>query len=129
MTPEEFYDAVAAIFDTVHLYVIPPTPGAKRRWGPRTPGNGRFPGHGIVRFFSPTSIHVVLHDPILSGVFNDPEIALREIRKAEATRRVQHWFNRTVPGEADVRRVWIDGFEISETDLTEAFFSTDREGN
>lgn len=36
----------------------------RSRWGPRDPGNGRYPGFGIIRRFGPTYIHVVLTHPV-----------------------------------------------------------------
>lgn len=82
MNAQEFYDAVAAIFNETHDYVPPPSGALKKRWGPRTPGNGRFPGRGIVRFFSPTVIHVALRHPSINGQFADPDAALTAIKQA-----------------------------------------------
>jgi hypothetical protein len=82
MDSQEFYAEVGAILGVDHEYVTPPAPGKKLRWGPRGPGNGRFPGHGIVRMFSPTVIHVALTKPVLFATFESPELALTAISQA-----------------------------------------------
>lgn len=81
MSHEEFYAAVAALLGTTHDFVQPPREGAKLRWGPRTPGNGRFPGHGLVRIFG-DKIHVALTTPFLTGVFGSKDSALAAIGEA-----------------------------------------------
>jgi hypothetical protein len=79
---EVFYDTVAELLETQHpfkelkLYMS--------RWGDRTPGNGRFPGHGLVRVFSPTVIHVALYEPKLYGAFTSFDTALEALRLALA---------------------------------------------
>lgn len=35
------------------------------RWAGREPGNGRFPGCGVIRVFSPVCIHVALKHPVV----------------------------------------------------------------
>lgn len=77
---EGFYQAVGKILNCDPCY-------KKRefrkitRWNNRTPGNGRYPGHGIVRFYSSTNIHVSLHTPYITGVYNTIEDALNAIKE------------------------------------------------
>ncbi len=54
------------------------------RWGGREPGNGRFPGRGLIRVFGST-IHVALNDPKVSGIFNSMEDALQALEEAMGT--------------------------------------------
>ncbi len=51
------------------------------RWGGREPGNGRFPGNGLIRVFG-SIIHITLTDPQLSGTFNSFEDALKALEEA-----------------------------------------------
>lgn len=80
---EEFYHQVANLLHTIHVFKEPRR--YLRRWGDRTPGNGRFPGHGIVRVFAPQDIHVALYEPVLTGTFKSFASALEAIGQAVAT--------------------------------------------
>ena len=91
MTPQEFYKHVADIFRTDYDYVEPATGNTKKRWDRRL-GNGRFEGRGIVRFFSPTMIHIALTKPELTATYHDAVEALKAIERAEARRCVLYWF-------------------------------------
>lgn len=51
---------------------------SRGRWL-RGAGGGRFPGHGVIRYFSDTSIHVLLTNPVLHQTFTSPESALSTI--------------------------------------------------
>lgn len=51
----------------------------RTRWNNRQAGNGRFQGHGLVRFFGPSNIHVSLHDPEINGRFTGSQEALAAI--------------------------------------------------
>jgi hypothetical protein len=72
-TKESFYGSVADVLGVSENYVeaMP----YRRRWGQRTPGNGRFEGFGLVRWFGNNLIHVSLegHGP---RVFSSPDEAL-----------------------------------------------------
>lgn len=46
------------------------------RWNNRKPGNGRFPGLGIIRAFSAGQIHINIKNPTLTGVYTSYESAL-----------------------------------------------------
>ena len=85
MEKKEFYQRCAQILNTEHNYVdLKPrikfdritgekiqTSTAYTRWGPRIPGNGRFPGFGLIRVFSPEKIFVNFSKPkSVSKMFN-----------------------------------------------------------
>lgn len=64
MNDETFYRECARLLGTTYDCV--PFQFHKRtRWNNRTPGSGRFPGHGIIRVFG-DEVHVSLHTPHLS---------------------------------------------------------------
>lgn len=86
MTPAEFYDAVAEVLGTTHQHFTP-VGNRKKRWGPREPGNGRFPGFGLVRVFSNCLIHVSLTHPQLNGIYKSMAEALTAITEAEKVYR------------------------------------------
>ena len=72
MTKEEFYEECAKLLGTQYEYVNVITNTRRtNRWGPRQPGNGRFPGIGLIRWFSPTCIHVAITG--FNGVLKSPE--------------------------------------------------------
>ena len=51
LVEQEFYQAVADLLRTQYNYS--PFPYSKRsRWNNRHAGNGRYPGHGLVRKYS-----------------------------------------------------------------------------
>ena len=91
---KEFYDEIARLLDIEHEYHEPPKIGFpirhdgtirntyKTRWNGRTPGNGRFPNHGIVRVYSEGCIHVALTSPPLTGQFPSVADALVAIERA-----------------------------------------------
>lgn len=54
------------------------------RWGGREPGNGRFPGRGLIRVFG-AQIHVSLSNPPMNGIFNSMEDALAGLEKIMGT--------------------------------------------
>ncbi len=97
MEKNEFYQKCAELLGAEDLYVEKPLPSMRfnretgkmyqplsrhTRWGPREPGNGRFPGHGTIRVFSEKMIHVSLNDPSLSGTFTSFEAVLEALRLA-----------------------------------------------
>lgn len=83
---EQFYQDVAELLGVDSNYEYNRyTHGGKyrTRWNNRTPGNGRFEGYGLVRFFGPSCIQVVLHKPvIINRVFNSTEEVLEALKKA-----------------------------------------------
>lgn len=95
MEKEDFYQKCAELLDTEHTYRAKPqdqirlrydgTVGNtyRNRWNNREPGNGRFPGHGLIRHFG-RLIHVNLLDPRLYGLYKTEEDALVAIEKAGA---------------------------------------------
>ncbi len=61
MNKREFYEECDKIFGQSHL--PPTTQKYHGRWGPRIPGSGRFEGYGLVRWFSPSMVYIVLRNP------------------------------------------------------------------
>lgn len=59
---EEFYNECAKILNSDQEF-IPNISKRHNRWGPRQPGNGRFPEFGTIRVFSEQYIHVALNKP------------------------------------------------------------------
>jgi hypothetical protein len=98
MNQEEFYAACAAIIGAAHHYedkrprylkwdrknevYYRPMTKAGRRSG-REPGNGRFPGIGLVRDFGAV-IHVSLTEPLISRSFDSYASALAFLREVFA---------------------------------------------
>ncbi len=79
---EGFYQAVAKLLECeAHRYTVPLR--KRTRWNNRHPGNGRFPGHGIVRYFGPSHVLIRLTNPSLNGLFSADE-ALEAIRSSLA---------------------------------------------
>lgn len=58
---EGFYQTCAAMLGVAYQYK--PGPYRLTRWNNRNPGNGRFPGYGMIRMYGPNSIHVCLRHP------------------------------------------------------------------
>lgn len=96
MNKEEFFNECAKIFKIEHNYAnlrrlqkidrttgkIIQTNSSYCRWGPRTPGNGRFPGFGLVRVFSPSQIFVNLNNPVkISQEFKSFEEVIEFLKK------------------------------------------------
>ena len=76
---EGFYREVARLLDcSGHEYSRFPY-SRRNRWNHRRPGNGRYPGHGIVRRFSASMISVQLNSPRLGGIFGSADEALAAI--------------------------------------------------
>ena len=83
MTNESFYAECAALLGC--SYDGKPFPYHKRtRWNNRTPGQGRFPGHGIIRVFG-SLVHVALTNPQIEmqGTKEEVLAKLRECVKSE----------------------------------------------
>jgi hypothetical protein len=62
MNKIDFYAKCDEIFKQSHG--PPTTKKYCRRWGQRTPGSGRFEGYGLVRWFSPSNVHIALRHPV-----------------------------------------------------------------
>ena len=81
MTVEGFYRECAKLLCADHTYRE--FPYRKRtRWNNREPGNGRFVGHGLIRFFSSTCNVVSLRYPALNCQFKNIDDALMAIKFA-----------------------------------------------
>lgn len=78
MEKEQFYQECGALLGIEYNYLeIYHNKRRTNRWGPREPGNGRFPDFGIIRWFSPTCIHVSLIKPKpINKFFNSSESVL-----------------------------------------------------
>ena len=77
MSKKEFYEECDKIFGQSHL---PPTTQRYRgRWGPRTPGSGRFEGYGLVRWFSPSLVHISLRQQVALQTYMTAHEALVRI--------------------------------------------------
>jgi len=81
---EEFYSECAKILGSDQKFIpnIPKSRGRSGRWGPRQPGNGRFPGFGTIRAFSDTQIHMSLNKPeTIVKTFDSKEKVLEFLRE------------------------------------------------
>lgn len=79
---EGFYLEVARLLDCGgHVYERFPYE-RRNRWNHRRLGNGRYPGHGIVRRFGPGAILVQLNTPSVHGVFSSAQAAIDAIKNA-----------------------------------------------
>lgn len=78
MEKEEFYQLCATALGTTHNYkYIPQNRRRTNRWGPREPGNGRFPDFGVIRWYGPSMIHVCLVYPeSVNRTFSSPQAAI-----------------------------------------------------
>lgn len=81
MEKKEFYIECDRIFGQSHPAPKERRPMRTGRWGPREPGPGRFEGYGIVRWFSPTTVHVALRNPVNLHAVLTPEQALALISR------------------------------------------------
>lgn len=71
---QEFYRSCAKILGVEHEFS--PRYSKRTRWNHRCPGNGRFPGHGTIRWFNRDNIYVSLHTPPATGRFSDTSSCL-----------------------------------------------------
>ena len=78
---QEFYQAVARLLQTEINYR--PFPHRKiTRWNNRAPGNGRYPGFGLVRRFSKNLVNISLHTPKICATVYSEQAALEVIANA-----------------------------------------------
>ena len=68
---KEFYEKCASILGVEHEWCEPVA--RRTRWNTRFLGNGRIPGHGVIRMFGPTSIHVAFHTTSVNRMFKSPQ--------------------------------------------------------
>lgn len=78
MTEADFYLKIADLLGVEYFY-SPPL-GKKTRWNNRDPGNGRFPGRGLVRRYNSTFIHVHLFKPAMIGIYTSEDAVLDKIK-------------------------------------------------
>lgn len=83
---ESFYQDVSDLLgiENTYEYNRHTVGGTYRtRWNNRKPGNGRFEGYGLIRFFGPSCIHVAINNPVhISGTFESKEAVLAALKKA-----------------------------------------------
>lgn len=74
MNKEDFYDECARLLNTEYDFVdVIPNNARSGRWGPRKPGNGRYPGIGLIRWFSENYIHVsITGRKEINAIFRSP---------------------------------------------------------
>lgn len=85
MEKEQFYQLCAVALGTTHEYKnINYTRRRTNRWGPREPGNGRFPDFGIIRWYGPTLIQVNLVYPeSINRTFGSPFAVLEFLKSLQ----------------------------------------------
>jgi hypothetical protein len=76
MEKEEFYRCVYQILELDDKYIE--SKPYRRRWGQREPGNGRFEGYGLIRWFSCDMIHISIIG--MNRLFKNPTDALNALR-------------------------------------------------
>lgn len=83
---ESFYQDVSDLLgiENNYRYDVNSVGGKYRtRWNNRKPGNGRFEGYGIIRFFAPDMIHVSINNPVhISQTFESKAEVLAALKKA-----------------------------------------------
>lgn len=80
---EKFYQDVADLLGVENNYEFNVNKGWRTRWNNRKPGNGRFEGYGLVRFFGANMIHVMISKPVsMNRTFSSTEDALSALKKA-----------------------------------------------
>jgi len=83
---ERFYQDVSDLLGIESNYEYNPyTRGGtyRTRWNNRAPGNGRFEGYGLIRFFGPNVIHVALNNPVhMNRIFESKADVLAALKKA-----------------------------------------------
>jgi hypothetical protein len=79
---EKFYQDVADLLGVENNFEVNPYKFWRTRWNNRKAGNGRYEGHGFVRYFAPTLIHVRLKNPDVAGTYTSSEAALQAIKSS-----------------------------------------------
>lgn len=75
----EFYAECDRLFEQEHPVPVQIKYRRTGRWGPRTPGSGRFEGFGLVRWFNPNTVHMSLRYPVGLHKITTPAHALEII--------------------------------------------------
>jgi hypothetical protein len=83
---EQFYQDVSDLLGIENKYSYDAiTHGGlyRTRWNNRAPGNGRFEGYGIIRYFSDTCIHLAINKPVSAhGIFTSKQEVLDFLHKS-----------------------------------------------
>lgn len=81
MEIEEFYEHCGRLLGVGHEGQ--PFPYYKRtRWNNRKPGQGRFPGRGIIRVFG-SQVHIALTNPALHKICDSKEECLNVLKSLD----------------------------------------------
>lgn len=79
---EKFYQDIADLLHIQNPYTPNVHKSWRTRWNNRKPGNGRFEGLGLIRFFSPSMIHVCLKEPVrVNKIFTSSEDVLNYLKQ------------------------------------------------
>ena len=83
LVEEKFYQDVADLLQVHHDYRFNINKGWRTRWNNRKPGNGRFEGYGLVRYFGPSLIHMVFSTPeaYVNKTFTSADDALAGVKE------------------------------------------------
>lgn len=89
MDREAFYDECSRILGAPYSYRAPPY-RKLTRWNNRAPGNGRFPGYGLIRMFGPHHIQIALRRPAeINRLCHSEEEAFTALKAAAQTQGPQ----------------------------------------
>lgn len=80
MTAQDFYAEVGAILGTGHESLVHSPFYERNRWNNRQAGNGRYPGHGLVRWHGQNQIVISFRSGRINGLYESPADALQAIR-------------------------------------------------
>lgn len=78
---QEFYEACAKLLGTEHNYRTYPY-RRRNRWNNRVPGNGRFPGYGVIRLYG-DHVHISLRSPVRVSLSCSYEDALAYLKSLD----------------------------------------------
>lgn len=75
-----FYEECSNILGLIHNHVEPVP--KRNRWNNRTPGNGRYEGYGLIRFYNSELIHVQFASKG-SGIFKSEDEVFEFLKKVK----------------------------------------------
>lgn len=85
MTSTELYEQIGQMLGTGHETLIRGPYFRRTRWNNREAGNGRYPGHGLVRYYAEDHIVITFRSGDISGRYHTPEQALAAIARYVAS--------------------------------------------
>ncbi|AFL54022.1 hypothetical protein ABIE78_006349 [Sinorhizobium fredii] len=83
MNRSAFYEECSRILGASHAYEAPRSLKINR-WNNRGPGNGHFPGYGLIRVLGPHHIRIALRRPELKLLCRSEEAAFAALKRAKA---------------------------------------------